>query len=144
MYFDRLAGARLRAAHRETGISVIEPLTDEQCGALDAAVQNTVRAVLPEATGRAEARIAAAIEAEASAAAMQAAACPAPDRARSEVCAVPREALEGLVKVARYVSLGRGGVGHQPDGALYPDAAARFALGALDDAGIELDGGKDA
>lgn len=41
-----------------------------------------------------------------------------------------------LIAVARYVSLGRGAVGHQPDGSGYPDALARRALGALHDAGL--------
>jgi hypothetical protein len=38
--------------------------------------------------------------------------------------------------VARYVSLGRRAVDHQPDGTPYPDAKARRALGVLDDAGL--------
>jgi hypothetical protein len=49
---------------------------------------------------------------------------------------VPREAFDALVKVATYVSLGRRAVDRQPDGAPYPDAAARRALGMLDDAGL--------
>jgi hypothetical protein len=49
---------------------------------------------------------------------------------------IPRDAFDALVKVAEYVSYGRGAVGHQPDGAPYPDAVARRALGALDDAGL--------
>lgn len=50
--------------------------------------------------------------------------------------AVPREAFDALVQVARYASLGRRAVDHQPDSAPYPDAAARRALGMLDDAGL--------
>lgn len=50
--------------------------------------------------------------------------------------AVPREAFDALVQVAQYVSLGRRAVDHQPDGQPYPDAAARRALGMLDDAGL--------
>lgn len=50
--------------------------------------------------------------------------------------AVPREAFDALVQVATYVSLGRRAVDHQPGGAPYPDAAARRALGMLDDAGL--------
>ena len=50
--------------------------------------------------------------------------------------AVPREAFDALVQVAEYVSYGRRAVDHQPDGAPYPDAAARRALGVLDDAGL--------
>ena len=50
--------------------------------------------------------------------------------------AVPREAFDALVQVAEYVSYGRRAVDHQPDGAPYPDAAARRALGALGDAGL--------
>ena len=49
---------------------------------------------------------------------------------------VPREAFDALVQVATYVSLGRRAVDHQPDGQSYPDAAARRALGMLDDAGL--------
>lgn len=49
---------------------------------------------------------------------------------------VPREAFDGLVKVAEYVSLGRHAVDRRSDGAPYPDAAARRALGALGDAGL--------
>lgn len=40
---------------------------------------------------------------------------------------VPLEAYDRLVKVAAYVSRGRGFVGVEP----YPDATARMALGAL-------------
>jgi hypothetical protein len=58
--------------------------------------------------------------------------------------AVPREAFDVLVQVARYVSLGRRAVDHQPDGKPYPDAAARRALGALDDAGLLPAGGEPA
>jgi hypothetical protein len=50
--------------------------------------------------------------------------------------AVPREAFDALVQVAEYVSLGRRAVDHQPGGKPYPDAAARRALGLLDDAGL--------
>lgn len=53
-----------------------------------------------------------------------------------DVLAVPRTVLEQLVSVARYVSLGRRAVDHQPDGAPYPDSMARFALGALHEAGL--------
>lgn len=49
---------------------------------------------------------------------------------------VPRGALADLIRVAEYVSYGRRAVGHQPDGAPYPDVEARFALGALRDAGL--------
>lgn len=44
-----------------------------------------------------------------------------------ETVTIPRDAYEGLVKVAQYVSRGRGFVGVEP----YPDATARMALGAL-------------
>jgi hypothetical protein len=50
--------------------------------------------------------------------------------------AVPGDGLTALTKVAEYVSLGRGAVGHQPGGMPYPDATARRALGVLDDAGL--------
>ncbi len=49
---------------------------------------------------------------------------------------VPADALADLVKVAQYVSRGRRAVDHQPDGTPYPDAVARRALGALDEAGL--------
>lgn len=49
---------------------------------------------------------------------------------------VPRDTLNDLIRVAEYVSIGRGGVDHQPDGAPYPDAVARRALGALDEHGL--------
>ncbi|MDX2800125.1 hypothetical protein [Streptomyces scabiei] len=53
---------------------------------------------------------------------------------------VPVKALEQLVRVAMWVSRGRS-MAFTPDpdpklGAIYPDATARFALGALDDAGL--------
>lgn len=54
----------------------------------------------------------------------------------SETIAVPRAAFDALTKVAEYVSLGRRAVDHQPDGAPYPDAAARRALGILGDTGL--------
>jgi hypothetical protein len=50
---------------------------------------------------------------------------------------VPRAALDDLIHVAAYVSLGRRAIDHQPDGAPYPDAVARRALGALDDTGLQ-------
>lgn len=50
---------------------------------------------------------------------------------------VPVEALRLLVRVAQYVSLGRRAVDRQPDGAPYPDADARFGLGALPDCLLE-------
>jgi hypothetical protein len=53
----------------------------------------------------------------------------------ANIVQVPREAFDALVRVAEYVSYGRA-VDHQPDGAPYPDALARQALGALDDAGL--------
>lgn len=67
--------------------------------------------------------------------------CPAVDPAdpvevSALVDAVPRGAFEDLIRVAEYVSCGRSAVGHQPDGAAYPDATARRALGALDAAGL--------
>lgn len=51
---------------------------------------------------------------------------------------VPLEAFRRLVKVAMWVSRGRS-FAYTPDpnlGAAYPDATARFALGALHDAGL--------
>ncbi|MFI5739204.1 DUF6085 family protein [Streptomyces anulatus] len=53
---------------------------------------------------------------------------------------VPLEAFDRLVRVAMWVSRGQS-MAHTPDpspviGARYPDAAARQALGALDDAGL--------
>lgn len=54
----------------------------------------------------------------------------------ADLVQVPREAFNHLVRVAEYVSLGRRAVDHQPDGAPYPDATARFALGALGEAGL--------
>lgn len=53
---------------------------------------------------------------------------------------VPQEAFDRLVRVAMWVSRGQS-MAHTPDpspvvGARYPDAAARKALGALDDAGL--------
>lgn len=44
---------------------------------------------------------------------------------------VPDEAFQRLVNVAEYVSMGRSYVGVKP----YPDATARFALGALSETG---------
>lgn len=49
---------------------------------------------------------------------------------------VPVKVLADLVKIAEYVSLGRRAVDHQPGGAPYPDVTARFALGALSEAGL--------
>ncbi|MFJ3278488.1 hypothetical protein [Streptomyces halstedii] len=56
------------------------------------------------------------------------------------VVRVPLEAFDRLVRVAMWVSRGQA-MAHIPDpspliGARYPDAAARKALGALDDAGL--------
>lgn len=51
---------------------------------------------------------------------------------------VPLEAFDRLVRVAMWVSRGQA-MAHVPDPQIsgsYPDAAARFALGALDDAGL--------
>ncbi|MGW9299567.1 hypothetical protein ACWHA3_01915 [Streptomyces cyaneofuscatus] len=51
---------------------------------------------------------------------------------------VPPRAFDRLVRVAMWVSRGRS-MAHTPDPQIsgsYPDAAARFALGALDDAGL--------
>lgn len=50
----------------------------------------------------------------------------------AEFVPVPRDALAKLVAVAQHVSLGARAAFVQP----YPDATARFALGALDDAGL--------
>lgn len=50
----------------------------------------------------------------------------------SDPVPVPRDALAMLVAVARHVSLGARAAFVQP----YPDATARFALGALHDAGL--------
>ncbi|TQS30024.1 hypothetical protein [Microbispora sp. KK1-11] len=50
-----------------------------------------------------------------------------PDIPADAMTVVPVAALERLVKVAEYVSRGRGFVGVEP----YPDATARFALGAI-------------
>lgn len=52
----------------------------------------------------------------------------------TDLTTVPAAVLADLVTVARYVSLGRHAVDHQPDGRPYPDAIARRALGALDEA----------
>jgi hypothetical protein len=52
---------------------------------------------------------------------------------------IPRDAFDQLVTVARHVSLGRGAADLTP----YPDAAARRALGALDDAGLLDDSAPD-
>lgn len=54
---------------------------------------------------------------------------------------IPREAFDGLVKVAQYVSMGRRYVGVEGP---YPDATARMALGALHDAGALPDRSADA
>lgn len=51
---------------------------------------------------------------------------------------VPPDAFDRLVRVAAYVSIGRSAVDHN-----YPDATARYALGALDDAGLLPPPGKD-
>ncbi|MFJ6729425.1 hypothetical protein ACIQPQ_31435 [Streptomyces sp. NPDC091281] len=54
------------------------------------------------------------------------------------VISIPLSALDGLITVARWVSRGQS-YAHTPDPAIadtYPDAAARQALGALDDAGL--------
>lgn len=50
----------------------------------------------------------------------------------TELVPVPRDTLAKMVAVARHVSLGARAAFVQP----YPDATARFALGALDDAGL--------
>lgn len=47
---------------------------------------------------------------------------------------VPREVFDQLVKVAEYVSLGES-MARRP-GVAYPDATARFALGALHELGL--------
>lgn len=49
---------------------------------------------------------------------------------------VPQDVFADLVAIARYVSLGRRAVDHQPGDATYPDSTARFALGALREAGL--------
>jgi hypothetical protein len=55
---------------------------------------------------------------------------------------VPKEAFDALVTVAAHVSAGHGAA-HLP-GQPYPDATARRALGALDDAGLlPKDNGRD-
>lgn len=54
----------------------------------------------------------------------------------ANVVQVPREALDDLIRVAEYVSYGRRAVDNQPDGAPYPDAAARRALGTLGEHGL--------
>lgn len=51
-----------------------------------------------------------------------------------DVVAVPREVLAGLVRVAQHVSAGKSAAFSQDRP--YPDATARFALGALDEAGL--------
>lgn len=53
-----LPGDELRALHHTTHTVVFEPLTEEESGRLDAAVQKTIRDTLPHATRRAEQRIA--------------------------------------------------------------------------------------
>lgn len=56
-----------------------------------------------------------------------------PDRIINDgIVPVPREVFDRLVKVAMHVSLGRSAAFLTP----YPDAAARTALGVLDDAGL--------
>ncbi|MDX2986415.1 hypothetical protein [Streptomyces caniscabiei] len=62
------------------------------------------------------------------------------DLAGPELVSIPVEALEQLVRVAMWVSRGRS-MAHTPDpdpalGSVYPDATARRALGALDEAGL--------
>lgn len=73
--------------------------------------------------------------------------CPAVDDAPpadvSALVEIPRGAYEDLVRVAEYVSIGRTGVNHQPDGSPYPDRAARRALGSLDAAGLLPTGGEN-
>ncbi|MFI6477377.1 hypothetical protein ACIBH1_05555 [Nonomuraea sp. NPDC050663] len=54
----------------------------------------------------------------------------------SDTVTIPRDAYLRLVKVAAYVSRGLSFVGVDP----YPDAAARFALGALDNIGLIPEG----
>lgn len=68
--------------------------------------------------------------------------CPAVEPEASPYVQVPRDAFDALVKVAEYVSYGRSAVGYQPDGAPYPDALARRALGALGDHGLHKVGGE--
>ncbi|WP_405461708.1 hypothetical protein OG786_29560 [Streptomyces sp. NBC_00101] len=58
--------------------------------------------------------------------------------AASNTVPVPREAFDRLVRVAMWVSRGQS-MAHVPDPRIsdgYPDAAARAALGALDDVGL--------
>lgn len=62
------------------------------------------------------------------------------DREHGDTVSVPRDALRRLVEVAMWVSRGRS-MAFVPDdsaavGRVYPDAKARRALGALDDAGL--------
>lgn len=68
--------------------------------------------------------------------------CPAAEPEASPYIQVPRDAFNALVKVAEYVSYGRSAVGHQPDGAPYPDALARRALGTLGEVGLHKVGGE--
>lgn len=60
--------------------------------------------------------------------------------ADSDAVSIPREALRSLVEVAMWVSRGRSAAmtpSHvKAIGKVYPDAKARQALGALDDAGL--------
>lgn len=55
-----------------------------------------------------------------------------------DTVAVPREALDRLVTVAKWVSRGKSAafVPDEEIAAVYPDATARFALGSLHDEGI--------
>jgi hypothetical protein len=50
-----------------------------------------------------------------------------------EQVTVPREVFDRLVQVAEYVSMGRSYLLDHPP---YPDATARFALGALSEEGL--------
>lgn len=65
-----------------------------------------------------------------------------PGDGQAELVSVPRPVLNDLIKVAAYVSIGRRGVDHQPDGAPYPDSTARFALGALTELGLRREAGR--
>ncbi|RBL80550.1 hypothetical protein DDE05_50525 [Streptomyces cavourensis] len=62
----------------------------------------------------------------------------------SDTVPVPPGAFDRLVRVAMWVSRGRS-MAHTPDPQIsgsYPDTAARFALGALDDAGSSTPTGR--